>query len=76
LPGRRPNAAGPFYSSDFRLSAFRSYNAGLKLIWNPTRALQFDAAVERYDMRGRDGITPASAYIRATVVTLGARFAW
>lgn len=76
VPGRRPNPAGPFYSSDFRLSAFRSYNTGLKLIWNPTESLQFDAAVERYDMRGRDGITPASAYIRATIVTLGARFAW
>ena len=48
----------------------------MKLIWNPTAALQFDAAVERYDMRGRDGLTPQSAYIRATIVTLGTRFAW
>jgi hypothetical protein len=76
LPGRRPNPAGPFYSSDYRLSAFRSYNTGLKLIFNATDALQFDAALERYDMRGRDGVTPASAYVRATILTLGARFAW
>jgi hypothetical protein len=76
MPVRRPSANGPFYSSDFRLTAFRSYNTGLKLIWNPTESLQFDAALERYDMRGRDGITPASAYIRATIVTLGARFGW
>ena len=76
LPGRRPNPAGPFYSSDYRLSAFRSYNTGLKLIFNATDALQFDAALERYDMRGRDGVTPASAYVRATIFTLGARFAW
>ena len=76
LPGRRPNPAGPFYSSDYRLSAFRSYNTSLKLIFNATDALQFDAALERYDMRGRDGVTPASAYVRATSLTLGARFAW
>lgn len=76
IPTRNRSASGPFYSSDFRLSAFRSTNTGLKLIWNPTEALQFDAALERYDMRGRDGVTPQSAYIRATIVTLGARFAW
>jgi len=76
IPTRNRPANGPFYSSDFRLSAFRSTNTGVKLIWNPTAALQFDAAVERYDMRGRDGLTPQSAYIRATIVTLGARFAW
>lgn len=76
IPVLRPTADGPFYSSDFRVSAFRSYNTGLKLIWNPTAALTFDAALERYDMRGRDGVTPASAYIRATIFTLGARYAW
>jgi hypothetical protein len=75
-PVRTPSPAGPYYSSDFRVSAFRSYNTGLKLIWNPTPALQFDALLERYEMRGRDGVTPASAYVRATVLTLGARFAW
>jgi hypothetical protein len=75
-PVRNPSPAGPYYSSDFRVSAFRSYNTGLKLIWNPTPALQFDALLERYEMRGRDGVTPASAYVRATVLTLGARFAW
>jgi len=76
VPTRARSTAGPFYSSDYRLSAFRSYNTGLKLIWNPTESLQFDAALERYDMRGRDGITPQSAYARATILTLGARFGW
>jgi hypothetical protein len=38
--------------------------------------LQFDAALERYEMRGRDGITPQSAYARATILTLGARLGW
>ncbi|MBC7368399.1 MAG: DUF3570 domain-containing protein [Undibacterium sp.] len=76
IPTRNRPPGGPFYSSDYRLSSFRSTNTGVKLIWNPTAALQFDAALERYDMRGRDGVTPQSAYARATIVTLGARIAW
>jgi hypothetical protein len=77
VPIAGPNRSqGPFYSSDFRLSAFRSYTAGLKLIWNATDALQFDAALEHYDMRGRDGVTPQSAYCTARIVTVGARFSW
>jgi hypothetical protein len=70
----RPN--GPFYSSDWRLSAMRTWNYGLKLIVNATDALQFDAAFERYEMRGRDGVTPQSAYCRADILTLGAKFSW
>ena len=72
--GPRPN--GPFYSPDFRLSAFRSYTYGLKLIWNLTDALALDAALERYEMRGRDGVTPASAYCTAKVTTIGLKFSW
>ena len=75
-PDRRPASTGPFYSSDFRLSEFSSTNVGLKLIWNPTPAVQFDTAIEQYAMRGRDGVTPGSAYARATILTLGARFSW
>lgn len=71
-----PRPQGPFYSSDYRLSAMQTYTYGVKVIWNATDALQFDAAFERYDMRGTDRITPQSAYARANVVTLGARFSW
>lgn len=71
-----PRTNGPFYSSDYRLSALRTYTYGLKLIWNATEALQFDAAYERYDMRGKDHVTPQSAYCRANILTVGARFAW
>jgi hypothetical protein len=70
----RPN--GPFYSSDYRLSALQTYTYGLKVIWNASAALQFDAAFERYDMRGTDRVTPQSAYCRANIVTVGGRFAW
>jgi hypothetical protein len=72
-PVRTPDATTPFYSSDFRLSAMRTSNVALKLIWSPTAWLQLDGAVEHYVMRGRDGVTPGSAYVRATTFTLGAR---
>lgn len=71
-----PRTNGPFYSSDYRLSALRTYTYGLKLIWDVNAALQLDAAFERYDMRGTDRVTPQSAYCRANIITVGARFAW
>jgi hypothetical protein len=71
-----PRPAGPFYSSDFRLSALRTYTYGLKLIWNLSDHWQFDVAREQYDMRGRDGVTSASAYPKAAIITLGGKFSW
>ncbi len=71
-----PRPGGPFYSSDYRLSALRTLTYGAKLVWTPMEALQFDATYERYDMRGTDGVTPRSAYCRADIVTLGAKFSW
>jgi hypothetical protein len=70
----RPN--GPFYSSDYRLSAMRTLTYGVKVVWNATEALQFDVAYERYDMRGKDGVTPQSAYCRADIFTVGGKFTW
>lgn len=72
----RPRPNGPFYSSDFRLSKLRSYTYGLKLIWNITDAWQVDVAYERYEMRGRDGVTPQSAYCSANITTAGLKFSW
>lgn len=71
-----PRANGPFYSSDYRLSAMRTLTYGVKIVWTPVDALQFDAAYERYDMRGTDGVTPQSAYCQADIVTVGAKFTW
>ena len=71
-----PRPQGPFYSSDYRLSALQTVTYGLKVIGRLTDNWQLDAAYERYDMRGRDGVTPRSAYSRANVVTLGARLSW
>lgn len=71
-----PPTNGPFYSSDYRLSAMQTFTYGLKAIWKATDALHFDAAYERYDMRGTDRVTPQSAYARANILTLGAKFSW
>lgn len=71
-----PRAAGPFYSSDYRLSEFKSFNAGLKVIWKATERLEFDAALEYYNMRGADRVTPQSAYPRARIFTAGGKFSW
>lgn len=71
-----PRTNGPFYSSDYRLSAMQTFTYGLKVIVNVTEALHFDVALERYDMRGTDHVTPQSAYARANIITAGAKFAW
>lgn len=71
-----PQPGGPFYSSDYRLSELRSTTLALKAVVTLSPRWQFDAEFARYDMRGRDGVTPASAYPRADVVTVGAKFAW
>lgn len=75
-PTGHPVPEGPFYSADYRLSAFRSYNYGAKLIWTITPALEADVALERYEMHGKDDVTSASVYPKATVVTAGIRFSW
>jgi hypothetical protein len=71
-----PNPGGPFYSSDYRLSAFRSYTHGLKAIWSITPSIHLDAAWEWYEMHGQDGVTPASAYARARILTAGLKVTW
>ena len=71
-----PRPAGPFYSSDFRLSALRTTTYGLKVIWSVTDAIALDVALEQYDMRGRDGVTAASAYAHARIVTAGVKYTW
>ena len=72
----RPRPRGPFYSSDYRLSEMQTFNFGLKAVWTVTDAWQIDAAYERYEMRGTDGITPQPAYPDANIMTLGVKFSW
>lgn len=74
--GGAPHANGPFYSSDYRLSALRTYLFGLKAIWVPSSRWQVDAAIEKYDMHGKDHVTAKSAYPRAMILTVGAKLSW
>jgi len=71
-----PRSQGPFYSSDYRLSALRTSTYGLKIIWTPAARWQFDAAYEQYAMRGKDGMTPQSAFPRAAIWIGGIKFSW
>lgn len=67
---------GPFYTSDFRLSSMVNYAYGLQAVWKASSWAQFDVAFEQYNMRGRDGVTPQSAYPRAGITTVGIKFIW
>ena len=71
-----PRPAGPFYSSDYRLSAMQTHTVGLKAVWEATAHVHLDAAYERYGMRGTDGVTSRSAYPRAGIWTAGMKVLW
>ena len=75
-PSQLPNPAGPFYSADYRLSAFRSYNYGLKAIWTVNASWELNLAYEEYEMHGTDHVTSSSAYPRAAITTAGVKFSW
>jgi len=71
-----PDPNGPFYSADYRVSAFRSTTWGLKVIWALNANWQIDAAWERYEMRGKDDRTSPYVYPQADIPSLGAKFSW
>ena len=62
---------GPFYSADYRLSAFDSHTFGLKISHLLSDAIIFDAGYDRYTIYGRDKFTEAKVYPQADVFTLG-----
>ena len=62
---------GPFYSADYRLSAFDSHTFGLKISHLLSDAIIFDAGYDRYTIYGRDKFTEARVYPQADVFTLG-----
>lgn len=75
-PARIPKGTAPYYSADFRLSAEDAVSCGLKASWKVSDWMRVDASYERYDMRGRDGVTPDSAYPTAGISTMGVKFLW
>lgn len=76
IPTREPDGNGPHYSSDYRLSAMQTTSPGVKLVWTPASHLEFDAAFNRYELRGTDDVTPQSAYSRAKITSIGAKILW
>jgi len=38
--------------------------------------MHVDGSYEQYTLRGRDGVTPSSAYPRAGISTVGVKFLW
>ena len=75
-PTQAPSPGGPNYSSDYRLSSLWSATLGLKLTCRVSDRVRADVAYDRYAMHGRDGVTPASAYPTANILSAGARFSW
>ena len=69
-----PTGAAPYYSSDYRLSEFKSNTYGLKLTYFHRPDLSFDLSYDRYQVTGTDGKTDQRVYPDAGVLTLG--FQW
>ena len=76
VPIHIPMGMAPYYTSDFRLSSEDDCTYGLKATVQVGDRLQLVAAYERFAMYGRDGVTPASAYPRAGISTVGVKFTW
>lgn len=76
MPTRVPNPAGQPYSSDYRLSSFYAATYGIKATWKMNDHFEFIVAFDQYGMRGRDGVTPQSAYPIANITSLGAKVSW
>jgi hypothetical protein len=77
VPGNIASGRAPYYSADYRLAELDSFNVGIKVVWTLLEdRLTLDGAYERYTMRGRDGRTSKSAFPKADVYTVGARWAW
>jgi hypothetical protein len=49
---------------------------GLKLTYKWNERIQMDVAYDQYRMRGRDGVTPQSAYPVANILSAGAKISW
>lgn len=76
VPTHVPDPDGPHYSSDYRLSSFYAVTGGLELTYRWNERIQMDVAYDQYRMRGRDGVTPQSAYPVANILSAGAKISW
>ncbi|MBK1880589.1 DUF3570 domain-containing protein [Pelagicoccus mobilis] len=62
---------GPFYSADYRLAKMETESYGLKVIYDLTGEVSLDFSWERYEMKGRDGVTIEDAFPDADILTIG-----
>ncbi|MFP6894581.1 MAG: DUF3570 domain-containing protein, partial [Opitutales bacterium] len=60
--GAPPRGLAPHYSADYRISKMESLAYGLKLTMFKGDNINIDLAYERYDMKGRDGVTSPLMY--------------
>jgi hypothetical protein len=63
----------PHYSADYRLSELESLTYGLTVTVKVASRFTLDLGYKRYEMHGRDGVTPASSYPAANIWTIGLR---
>ena len=74
IPDRSNAGNAPFYSSDHRLSKMKTEAYGAKIVWFITDDWELNLKINRYEMKGLDGITHQSAYSDADVLTVGGRW--
>lgn len=73
-PTNQPDGTGDFYSSDYRLAELETVTYGIKLTYFTKGNLNIDVAYDRYEMKGKDGVTDQRLFPDADVVTVG--FQW
>lgn len=64
----------PFFSPDYRLSAFDATTYGVKVTYEASENLSLDLQLERYDMSGRSDLTPDIFFPSANVISVGANY--
>lgn len=60
-----------YFSADYRLSELEAWTFGIGARLRIKEHVTIEAGYKRYEMRGLDGVTPAAAYPKANVFTIG-----
>src|SRR5262249_41922125 len=60
------------FSADYRLSEFDAWTFGVQLHVQVHEHFSIEFAYKRYEMLGRDDVTPSDAYPKANIFTIGA----
>lgn len=71
---QKTQGEAPFFSPDYRLSAFDAITYGLKFTYEASQNLSLDLQLERYEMSGRLTETPGIFFPSANVISIGANY--